>query len=31
VFEECNKFGLFETLREDEFAPVKNATGLDSP
>lgn len=31
VFEECEKFGLFETLREEEFAPVKNATGLDSP
>lgn len=31
VFDECNKFGLFETLREEEFAPVKNATGVDSP
>lgn len=31
VFEECERFSLFETLREEEFAPVKNATGLDSP
>jgi UDP-N-acetylglucosamine/UDP-N-acetylgalactosamine diphosphorylase len=31
VFEECEHFGLFETLREDEFAPIKNATGEDSP
>jgi UDP-N-acetylglucosamine/UDP-N-acetylgalactosamine diphosphorylase len=31
VFEETNKIGLFETLREEEFAPLKNATGEDSP
>ena len=31
VFEEAERFGLFETLRSDEFAPVKNANGDDSP
>ena len=31
VFEETNRIGLFETLREEEFAPLKNATGEDSP
>lgn len=31
VFEEAKKFGLFETLREEEFAPLKNATSDDSP
>lgn len=31
VFEETKKIGLFETLREEEFAPLKNATGEDSP
>lgn len=31
VFEETDKFGLFETIRQDEFAPVKNAEGEDSP
>ena len=31
VFEQTDKFGLFETIREDEFAPVKNADGDDSP
>lgn len=31
VFEETNKIGLFETLREEEFAPLKNAKGDDSP
>ena len=31
VFEETDKFGLFETIRSDQFAPVKNATGDDSP
>ncbi len=25
VFEETNKIGLFETIREEEFAPLKNA------
>lgn len=27
VFEEANRIGLFETLRDDEFAPLKNAEG----
>lgn len=31
VFEETDRFGLYETLREDEFAPIKNAEGNDSP
>ncbi len=31
VFEETDKIGLFETIREEEFAPLKNATGDDSP
>lgn len=31
VFEETNKIGLFETIRDEEFAPLKNATGEDSP
>lgn len=31
VFEECDKFGLFETIREEEFAPLKNPDGNDSP
>jgi UDP-N-acetylglucosamine/UDP-N-acetylgalactosamine diphosphorylase len=31
VFEEAKRFALFETLREEEFAPLKNATGSDSP
>ena len=31
VFEETNKFALFQTIRADEFAPVKNAAGDDSP
>lgn len=31
MFEEAKRFGLFETLREEEFAPLKNATGEDSP
>lgn len=31
VFEEAKKFGLFETLREEEFAPLKNSSGDDSP
>lgn len=31
VFEETNKIGLFETIREEEFAPLKNAKGDDSP
>jgi len=31
VFEFTEKIGLFETLREDEFSPLKNANGEDSP
>lgn len=31
VFELTKNIGLFETLREDEFSPLKNATGDDSP
>ena len=31
VFEETDKIGLFETIRDEEFAPLKNATGEDSP
>ena len=31
IFEETNKLGLFETVRNEEFAPLKNATGEDSP
>ena len=27
VFEFTDKIGLFETLREDEFSPLKNANG----
>ena len=31
IFEICENFDLFETMREEEFAPVKNAEGNDSP
>ena len=31
VFEFTDKIGVFETLREDEFSPLKNANGEDSP
>lgn len=31
VFEETSQIGLFETLRDEEFAPLKNAKGDDSP
>jgi UDP-N-acetylglucosamine/UDP-N-acetylgalactosamine diphosphorylase len=30
-FDLAKKFGLFQIEREEEFAPVKNATGDDSP
>jgi UDP-N-acetylglucosamine/UDP-N-acetylgalactosamine diphosphorylase len=30
-FDQAKTFGLFQIDREEEFAPVKNATGEDSP
>ncbi len=30
-FCDAGKFGVLKVVREEEFAPVKNATGVDSP
>ena len=31
AFESLSKMDIFRVLREDEFAPIKNASGVDSP